>query len=154
MDTAGIVTIVVAIIGLIGAVIREIVVSSKQGHTITDIKSDTGDMKPMVDHIEKNTEKIKDEVAEKLVPNIATISQIQSQISDIHSDMEYKNRLKSETSEILGNKDYFLGGVENLFEENSRLQAENKLLRHTVECERQKTASMQQTIERLEMKNK
>lgn len=130
------VAIVVAIISLIGTIIsntkalkRDTKNAFLQGDetrsAIKDVKADTSDVKPKIDNINKNTDKIRDEVVEKIIPSLTGFKEASAKINDIHKDMEYKQKLKNDVSPTLYDKDKFLTGIERLYEDNAKLVSEN-----------------------------
>lgn len=137
MDTSLVLALVAvgtALIGVFGTGIAEILKSKKQSEEIRkdigNVQEDTKDMRPRAKNIEVDTKKIRDEVVEKLVPSIQTISVMASKVEDVHKEVEYKNRIKSELSTDLKNKDYFVEGIEKLYEKNGQLESENRELRY------------------------
>lgn len=159
------IAILVAVLGLIGTIaggiivaVVEIVKSKKQSgeirEDIGDVKADTADMKPRTGNIERNTEKIRDEVVEKLVPNIQTISSMASKVERIHSEVEYKKRIKSELSTVVQTKDYFVEGIENLYEKNGQLESENKELHYQLNQAQEQNQFLTDRISELEEENR
>lgn len=129
MDKGSIVAIIIAIVGLIGSVLGDLIQSKKQGDVTTKVHADTSEMKPQVTNIEKISEKIPDEVVEKLAPNIQTVSSISSKVDEIYTEVEHRKRTRYELSTVVQTKDYFVEGIEQLYAKNSQLEGENRALR-------------------------
>lgn len=129
MDKGSIVAIIIAIVGLIGSVLGDLIQSKKQGDVTTKVHADTSEMKPQVTNIEKISEKIPDEVVEKLAPNIQTVSSMSSKVDEIYTEVEHRKRTRYELSTVVQTKDYFVEGIEQLYAKNSQLEGENRTLR-------------------------
>lgn len=131
MSTGGAVAIVVALIGVIGSVLVQWYQFKKDSNTIGEVKSDTGEMKPTVNAIDKNVNKITDNVVEKIVPTMDCLNRFSedssSALKELVDNLHYQKRLMGETSFSI-DRDYFMSGIEKLYEENARLSAETKRL--------------------------
>lgn len=129
MDKGSIVAIIIAIVGLIGSVLGDLIQSKKQGDVTTKVHGDTAEMKPQVKNIEKMSGKIPDDVVEKLAPNIQTISSMSSKVDEIYTEIEHRKRTRYELSTVVQTKEYFVEGIEQLYAKNGQLEGENRALR-------------------------
>ena len=139
-------SILAALIGAITTIIIAIIQAKKHGSLVVNVKDDTGAMRPKVDNIDENTKKIRDNVVEKIVPELNNFSKISEQINYIENDVRYRQRLQSDVSINLTNKDYLIGGIESVYERNGTLENENRILKR-------KLFDAQDEIERLKKKN-
>lgn len=116
MGRAEIVAIVVAIIGAATGIWAQVVQFKKDGTTIRDIKIDTTDIRPTVHHTQEDIKKIKDELIEKIVPDMKKMQGIDLLVDDY----KYRERIRLENS-INFNKETLQGSIDLIFEENARL---------------------------------
>lgn len=134
MDIASVVAIVVALIGLIGTTIKDLIQSRKQSESIkdgiNDVNQDTKDMKPRTQSIEKSTEKIREVVTEKLMLDINRIPAMESKVDEIYTEVEHRKRTRADVSTNVKTKDYFVEGIEQLYAKNGQLESENRELRY------------------------
>lgn len=155
MDKTNAIAIVVALIGVLGSIVVDLIRSKRQSDKIkdgvNDISQDTKDIKPRTQNIEKNTEKIRDSVVEKLVPNLRVISAMSSKIDNIHSEVEYQKRIKSEISVNLTDKDYFVGGIENLYEKIGQLEHQNRELSRQLKKAQEKNRQLEIKIKQMQL---
>lgn len=116
MGRAEIVAIVVAIIGAATGIWAQVVQFKKDGTAIRDIKIDTTDIRPTVHHTQDDIKKIKDELIEKIVPDMKKMQGIDLLVDDY----KYRERIRLENS-INFNKETLQGSIDLIFEENARL---------------------------------
>lgn len=126
MNTAGIISLVVAIIGVAGALWAQVVQFKKDSGKMNDIKADTGEMKPSVKNIDENVKIIQSDVIRRLIPKVDGIAGIGADTKVLIDELNYQKRLKEELSVKALNKDYFVNGINELYEENARLAAKLK----------------------------
>lgn len=157
--------LVAAIIGLIGAVISAVVTividmrkSRRRSEVIVDeinrtqndvkeVKTDTIVLRPITDNVREDTKIIRAKVTEDVVPRLQMLSTLSNKIEDIHSEVEYQKRLKTELSASVQNRDYFLSGINKLYAVNAQLQAENKELQLALQQEKEKNLFLTNQIE-------
>lgn len=118
-DTSGIVAICVALISVAGGIWAQVVQFKKDSGTMNSIRTDTSEMKPTVNNIDKNVEKVRDEVVEKIVPEMSRLDGIDLLVDDYR----YRQRIKAENSLIL-NENQLKGSIESIFERNAALTQE------------------------------
>ena len=140
MDIVSSIPIVVSVIGVAGALLGLIIQFKKDSNKIGDVKADTNQIKPVTDTINENVKEIKNDVIRTLLPKATEINNINAGVESLVEELKYKEKLKHETSLAVHNKDYFITGVEKLYEENSKLaftvrelQRENQMLLNEVE---------------------
>ncbi len=126
MSTEGIIAIVIALIGVAGGIWVQIVQFKKDSGKISDIKSDTQEMKPTINNIDDNVKTMQKDVMRNLTPKIDRIAGIESDTKVLVDELNYQKRLKSELSSKALNKDYFIGEINELYEENARLSMQLK----------------------------
>ena len=126
MDVTGTISLTVAIIGVAGALWAQVIQFKHDSKKIGEVKEDTIELKPKTEEIRENVKKVKDTLIETTVPTVQKIeerTEISSKnIQEIIEDLHYRQRLKQEMSLGAG-RDYFVSGIENLYEENGRLSA-------------------------------
>lgn len=157
MGTNGDTSIVVAIIGLIGAIVVGIiqaVISTKsakrQGDEISksvnEVKNDTTHLRPKTDTIDKNTEETNRMVARELLPNVEKVNSIYDIVDKINKEVEYQQRIKNDLSISASGKDYFISGIDNLYKENASLNNELKQTRQEFHLAQEQKIRQENTI--------
>lgn len=119
MDVASVVAIVVALLSVAGAIAVQIYQFKKDSNTIGSVKADTNGMVPVIHNIEKNTEKARDEIVEKLVPNLTASENMAAGVQELLDEQRYQKRVKSEAT--VHEEDILIAGVKRVYEENARL---------------------------------
>lgn len=135
VDIASIVAIVIALLSIAGGIWIQILQFKKDSGKIADVKSDTSEIKPKTANIDDNVKKIRDDVIEIIKPNIVNIAKSSDGINVLVNELEFQKRLKSEFSTNIENKDYFISGLEKLYEENAELKRKVKDLEYKLEIE-------------------
>ena len=134
------IAIVVALLAVCGTIIGGIITSIRdiksvkfQGNetrsAIKEVKTDTSDAKPKIDNILEHSKETNEIVTRKFEPRLKEFEAVSAKISELHKDMEHKQKINNETSWDLFNKDRFIGGIEKLYEENAKLTNENRNLK-------------------------
>ncbi|MBQ9229224.1 MAG: hypothetical protein IJ168_10405 [Eubacterium sp.] len=160
--TTEIVSLIVAIIGVIGVILADVIRSSKQGKAIDDkvnsVKGDTGTMAPKIDNINDNSRKVRDVLLERLLPTIESEKHgntiMSSQLQELYDDMKYHKELKKELIDNGKSKDYFIDGINVLYQQNELLSAENRDLRCDIAEKRETIAALELKIENLQTENR
>lgn len=158
METNATIAIVVAIIGLIGVIIGGIiqaVISTKstkrQGDEISksvnEVKNDTTHLCPKTDNIDKHTEETNKVLTRDLMPNIKKVNSIYNIVDNINKEVEYQQRIKNDLSVSASGKDYFINGIDNLYEENARLNIELKKTHQELQLTQEQKTRQENTIE-------
>lgn len=140
----GIIAIVVALLGVAGGIWAQFVQFKKDAKRMDDInthvgtvKADTSEMKPQVSTVDENVKKIRDEVVEKVVPNVGKLSGIDTLVR-VH---EIQEAIKRENSPNLYDKDTLKGTIDLVYTENAKLARENNEKNHRItELEIENTA--------------
>lgn len=114
----------VALISVAGGIWAQVVQFKKDSGAISDVKADTSEIKPTVNNINKNVEKVKDEVIEKVVPRMSKLEGIDLLVEDY----KYREKLKNEKSAACS-RDILQGSIDLLFAENARLTNEVRVER-------------------------
>ena len=116
MSTAEVIAICVALISVAGGIWTQVIQFKKDSGTMNSIKSDTSEIKPTTNNIEKNVKKVRDEVIEKMIPQMSKLEGIDLLVEDYR----YREKIKSENSLIL-NENQLKGSIESIFEHNAAL---------------------------------
>ena len=90
--------------------------------SVSSVKADTSEVKPKVEYIEENTRKIRDEVAEKIVPSLmiasTTTTSLSSKVDAMYNELDFQKRLRADLSTGIADKDRFMVGIEKLYQYN------------------------------------
>lgn len=116
--------IVVALIGVAGAVIGNIFILLRDRNAISRIDSKSSEIEPVTKTIKEKTDKISDYTVEKIYPDMKSMHVNQEKVAklvgDIHEDVRYRQRLSKEYAGSLS-KDIMVTGIEDVYSENANL---------------------------------
>ena len=116
--------IVVALIGVAGAVIGNIFILLRDSNAISRIFSKSSEIEPVTKTIKEKTDKISDYTVEKIYPDMKSMHVNQEKVAklvgDIHEDVRYRQRLSKEYAGSLS-KDIMVTGIEDVYSENANL---------------------------------
>jgi hypothetical protein len=116
--------IVVALIGVAGAVIGNIFILLRDRNAISRIDSKSSEIEPVTKIIKEKTDKISDYTVEKIYPDMKSMHVNQEKVAklvgDIHEDVRYRQRLNKEYAGSLS-KDIMVTGIEDVYSENANL---------------------------------
>lgn len=117
-------SIVVALIGVAGAVIGNIFILLRDRNAISRIDSKSSEIEPVTKTIKEKTDKISDYTVEKIYPDMKSMHVNQEKVAklvgDIHEDVRYRQRLSKEYAGRLS-KDIMVTGIEDVYRENANL---------------------------------
>ena len=117
-------SIVVALIGVAGAVIGNIFILLRDRYAISRIDSKSSEIEPVTKIIKEKTDKISDYTVEKIYPDMKSMHVNQEKVAklvgDIHEDVRYRQRLSKEYAGCLS-KDIMVTGIEDVYSENANL---------------------------------
>ncbi len=117
-------SIVVALIGVAGAVIGNIFILLRDRNAISRIDSKSSEIEPVTKTIKEKTDKISDYTVEKIYPDMKSMHVNQEKVAklvgDIHEDVRYRQRLNKEYAGSLS-KDIMVTGIEDVYSENANL---------------------------------
>ena len=117
-------SIVVALIGVAGAVIGNIFILLRDRNAISRIDSKSSEIEPVTKTIKEKTDKISDYTVEKIYPDMKSMHVNQEKVAklvgDIHEDVRYRQRLSKEYAGCLS-KDIMVTGIEDVYSENANL---------------------------------
>lgn len=119
------IALIVALVTVAGTLIAAFWQLKRDGKTIDGISSDTSHMKPQIDQIGKNTERVKDIVIERIQPAMASIEHSGSKIDFIAGEIEYQKRLKKDLSPEFQNRDRILAEIQAVYAKNAALNQQN-----------------------------
>lgn len=149
MDTAEWITIVVALIGVVGALLVNYYQLRRDGKTIDGISSNTSEIHPTVKNINNNTEKTKEVILESIAPLLSKIEERNSKIDSIAAEVEYQKRLKSDFSTSASGKEVLIAGIQTVFEENARLNLQHKSDEEKIKALTSENRSLTRQVKRL-----
>ena len=93
-------SIVVALIGVAGAVIGNIFILLRDRNAISRIDSKSSEIEPVTKIIKEKTDKISDYTVEKIYPDMKSMyvnqEKVAKLVGDIHEDVRYRQRLSKE----------------------------------------------------------
>lgn len=116
--------IVVALIGVAGAIIGNIFILLRDRNAISRIDSKSSEIEPVTKIIKEKTDKISDYTVEKIYPDMKSMHVNQEKVAklvgDIHEDVRYRQRLNKEYAGSLS-KDIMVTGIEDVYSENANL---------------------------------
>ena len=116
--------IVVALIGVAGAVIGNIFILLRDRNAISRIDSKSSEIEPVTKTIKEKTDKISNYTVEKIYPDMKSMHVNQEKVAklvgDIHEDVRYRQRLSKEYAGRLS-KDIMVTGIEDVYSENANL---------------------------------
>lgn len=127
MGETGWIPILVAVTGVLGALIVAILQLKRDGKTIDSISGHTADMKPRVENIQTEAIDIRKKVSEKILPQLNDISKqdaelkglvegdISSSLKVLTNEVEYQRRLKQELSPQLESRDRMVARIDLIF---------------------------------------
>ena len=155
---AGSLGIVIALIGVFGALCTGIFMFFKNLKKSEDIRRDTGDMKPRVQRIEEDSKMTASVLAENINPRIKKISEISGGNADalriLVEELNYQKRLKNESSGDKGyQKDRTINHINQLFEENVMLTNQLKEKEIELSQSREVALMLKEKCELLENEN-
>ena len=117
-------SIVVALIGVAGAIIGNIFILLRDRNAISRIDSKSSEIEPVTKTIKEKTDKISDYTVEKIYPDMKSMHVNQEKVAklvgDIHEDVRYRQRLSKEYAGRLS-KDIMVTGIEDVYSENANL---------------------------------
>lgn len=117
-------SIVVALIGVAGAVIGNIFILLRDRNAISRIDSKSSEIEPVTKIIKEKTDKISDYTVEKIYPDMKSMyvnqEKVAKLVGDIHEDVRYRQRLSKEYAGSLS-KDIMVTGIEDVYSENANL---------------------------------
>lgn len=117
-------SIVVALIGVAGAVIGNIFILLRDRNAISRIDSKSSEIEPVTKIIKEKTDKISDYTVEKIYPDMKSMyvnqEKVAKLVGDIHEDVRYRQRLSKEYAGRLS-KDIMVTGIEDVYSENANL---------------------------------
>ena len=123
--------IVIALIGVAGGIWTQVVQFKKDSQRIDgvnssvgNVKNDTSEMKPKVENIDRNCNIIRDDISRIVLPQMSTISNMQSGVAELIEAKHLDDKIKSRVSTSIDNPSYIINGVNLVYERNARLENE------------------------------
>lgn len=154
MDTAGIIALVVALIGVAGGIWAQIVQFKKDrqhidivNETSKEIKSDTSRMSPQVENINAKTEVIYSDILRNILPSVSTIEQLSGGMDQLVENLHFEEKMKSKVSTEQPQQDIMNAYISSIYQKNAALN--DQII--SLELER---TELLNTIERVKSENK
>lgn len=158
MDTAGWISITVALIAVASGIWMQIVQFKKDGQridgvnkTTAQVKADTSEMKPKVSNIEELSKQISNDIVRTILPQMNHVGRIEESVGKLLEGYLVEKEIKSRVSSSLNNPDYLLGSIQSLFEINAgynqqiqKLTNDNLLLQNENEGLRKEVKQLQE----------
>lgn len=158
MDTAGWISITVALIAVASGIWMQIVQFKKDGQridsvnkTTAQVKADTSEMKPKVSNIEELSKQISNDIVRTILPQMNHVGKIEESVGKLLEGYLVEKEIKSRVSSSLNNPDYLLGSIQSLFEINAgynqqiqKLTNDNLLLQNENEGLRKEVKQLQE----------
>lgn len=119
MNIAGWISIVVAIIGVVGALLASLLQLKRDGKTIDKLDGRAEQLPAIAENAKKSVSVL----AEQLKPQVDQISERNKKIDFIAGELEYQKRLNERVSSGVDSRDAILESIKKLYEENARLSA-------------------------------
>lgn len=123
----GIIALVVAVIGVIGAILANFFQYKKDSNTIGTVKQDTALILPKAENIERDTRETHNLLIGTLDAKIDKLVTGNDKIDFIFDEINYKKRLESEYAGVV-EKDRVVASVDKIFKDNANLQIKLKEL--------------------------
>jgi hypothetical protein len=156
MTNGSAIAIVVALISVAGTLLGLLLQFKKDSNRIGEVKSDTSEIKPKVDNISVYTKETNDLLSRTIAPEVGKLGTLQTDVSAILEDVNYKKRVQAEYKGSL-NRDAIVTGIETIYADNASFRDQVKeqgerikkltLLNNSLEKTNQ---SLKAEIERLE----
>lgn len=123
--------IVIALIGVAGGIWTQVVQFKKDSQridrvnsTVGNVKNDTSEMKPKVENTDRNCNIIRDDITRMVLPQMNTISDLQSGLAELIEAKHLDDKIKSRVSASIDNPFYIINSVNLVYERNARLEIE------------------------------
>ena len=117
MDVSGWISIIVAIIGVVGVLIASLLQLKRDGKTIDKLDGRTEHIPAIADNTKKSVEML----TERIAPQIDQVSTRNDKIDLIASEIEYQKRLNDRVSTGVDSRDVILESIKKLYMENAQL---------------------------------
>ena len=129
------VAIVIALIGVAGAIWSQVVQFKKDAqriegvnNTASSIKSDVSEIKPKVENIDRNCNIIRDDISRCVLPQMNDISNMQSGIAELVEAKHLDDKIKGLVSHTVDNPSYIKNAVDAVYYKNCSLEEEVRKL--------------------------
>lgn len=142
MDSAEIIALIVAVIGVASALWVQILQFRKDaqridyvGEKTSEVKEDTSDIKPRIHNIERTSIKVNEKITETVVPSMKKLDGIDALVAHMHKE-EGRNE---KVSHSLESPEYVLQAVRAVYDKNAEL---NSMLCEIKEENREQTMEL------------
>lgn len=158
MEIGSVIAISVAIIGAASGIWMQVIQFKKDSRKLGEVKEDTGVMKPQVDNINENMKEVKNDIIRTVLPEMKKVSETgaasESGIQKLVEELNFQNRVKNEISTALHNRDYFLSGIDKLYEENGKLSVRVRDLEKETQVQQYQIVKLKEENEKLSQRIK
>ncbi len=116
------------------------------------VKADANLMIPTLNHTDENVKKIRDYVIEKVYPSVSAAQDNSEENSEklqrLVDELNYQQRCRQEALNTIENRNYFVAGIDNLYEKNAMLnQRVTELLHECSVCQQELHKVKQENVE-------
>lgn len=160
MDTAGWISITVALIAVASGIWMQIIQFKKDGQridgvnkTTADVKSDTSEIKPKVSNIEELSKQISHDIVRTILPQMNHVGRIEESVGKLLEGYLVEKEMKSRVSASVSNPDYFLGGIQTLYEINAGYNQQIQKLTNDNRFLQNENEGLRKEVERLRKEN-
>ena len=122
------VAIVVALITVAGSLIAHWFLFKRDSGTIGAVKADTSEMKPVVADTNQIVKTIRDTTFKDMLPMIKTVEDAKNGVNALVDELNFQKRLRDMHSSQISNKDFLINGITEIYEQNVKLEKENREL--------------------------
>lgn len=161
METGAWIAILVAILGVASGLWAQVVqfkrdarqIGNVDDHvgrvndSVGNVKEHTSEMKPIVHNVDENVKKIRDQVIEKIVPNLKKLDGVDTLVHAYNVEQAIKERQSPNLSE----KSVLKGTIDLIYDENSKLYKLNLDLQRQNQLLQAENQSMKQTVEQYKL---
>lgn len=167
MDTAGWISITVALIAVAGGVWGQIIQFKKDAQRIDDVKKTTGEvkadtsgMKPQINTIEELSKQISEDIVRNILPQMSNVGKIGENVGKLVEGYNIEKEVKNRVSSSLNSPDYLVGSIRLLYEVNAgcnqqiqQLTNERYILQNENEELKEEVARLRKENEQLRKEN-
>lgn len=153
--------ITIALIGIAGGIWAQVIQFKKDAQRIDgvnktagEVKSDTSEIKPKVENIERSTNIIREDITRTVLPKVERLDNIGSNVSELLEAKHVEDALKQKVSVAVTNPDYIQSAVKLIYEKNAALEGRVSELTNDKILLQMKNDELQQENTQLHQKNK
>ncbi len=153
MNTAGWISIFVALIAVAGGIWGQIVQFKKDAQRIDgvnatagEVKSDTSGMKPKIDRIEELSKQMSSDIVREILPQISNVGKIGEDVGKLLEGYKVEKEIKNRVSTSLNNPDYLISSIKLLYDINASCNGQIQELTNEVYNLRNENAVLKEEV--------